>query len=162
MSLNHLSKMDDENKFLNIKLNDLSFGGVTRMKTKESTANYSLSGGNIVLASSPIYYTSDYNSVTYKGSLVYTSSASSQITFNVGFDIPIELRSRFANGAFPTSCNGNVAEHSLFPSGINNAVVSTCSINGNSMNMRVVYRQNQVQLDEFIINFECQVYNFNA
>jgi len=161
MSLNHLTSLNDENKYLNIKCNNLSLGGFSRIKAQSIDNTTILDAGNVNFSESPLFYSSDYNSVNFKGFVVYTSVASPTITFNCRFLIPIELRSRFSNSGGLTAITGCVVEHTS-PSGINNGNIGSANVLGDYVEYTVIYRQVQSSSVNFRIYYDITIYNFSS
>jgi len=161
MSLNHIASMSEENKWCNIKCNNISLGTETRLKAQSIVNNTILDAGNVNFSESPLFYTSDYNSLNCKGFVVYTSVATPMINFNARFLIPTELRPRFSNIGGLTAITGCVVEHSS-PTGINNGNLTSANVVGDYIEYQVIYRQVQSSVVNFRIYYDITVYNFNA
>jgi len=152
MSLNHLTSLNDENKYFNIKCNTCSFGGNTELKTKSSNPFFVLTEGNTITTSSPLYYTCDWVSLRMRGTVIYDSSqAVSNPTnyFHCIFNIPPELVDRFSSGVIVLD-SGYVVENGNPNTNTNSGNISRTLIIGNTVDCRVYYRQTQ----STVINFK--------
>jgi len=140
MSLNHLTTFENDNKFLNIKCNTMSFG-IGQLKTQADVPNFNIGGNqNILVSSSPVFYTCDDTSARLKAELIYTSGITPQSQFFLYMNIPGELLPSFNTGVLSVLGSGYIVEAYPEATNINSGFVNRVVVVGNTLEVDLVYR----------------------
>lgn len=101
MSLNHFTDngFSDNNNWMNINCNTISFSRTGQLKTQASGGNYIITPPGTLIGFDGVYYTCDRTSLRMKSKISFTSGSVLTNSYKLSVEIPGELQPYFGTSS---------------------------------------------------------------